>query len=846
MEERYEIKGKIGQGGLGAVYCAFDIRMNREVAIKRILTDLEDESVSEEATRQLVKEAGSLASLQHPNIVTVYDVGSDEDGPFVVMELLTGDTLETIISTGSFTWLDFRELAMQTMEALIAAQELNLVHRDLKPGNIMVNWLPSGKFQVKIVDFGLAKLTAKPSLQTIDQSDGVFGSIYFMAPEQFERAPLDLRVDLYAIGCVFYYALTGTYPFDGDHAAEVMASHLQHHVTPIQEVREGIPVWACDWIMWHLNRQPSDRPESARESLQVFVENDTAHKDPPMSTGIPSTPELPKRPKLFIPGSAPAPEVLPDPTPTQRVKTASVPKALEPPRGSKPSIHTASQIVQSARTPQPPVQPEPEASSTQEPGATPPAPAASEPPETTQAIDSPEEGPPECNENPVPILTRATPKATAAVPPLKKASGSPTGPALKPLSHAPLTSKAITIPGKVVATSGAAPTTKQASTISTPSPSLAPPRKGISPALKMTIATMIGIFAVILAVILLKKSEANAEAKIYNAIINQVPAGSPIPVKSRELEILLRNAASVGATEDRTAVYMALALAESSDGIDINKRIAEFATTESLVPNIRAVLLGSVLRQRKAESVIDTLLEFAKTTSEPESAVAAMEATRSTASDKDFTKILSFIGSENDRLRIAAEENAARIIEKSLSKESLGSQLVDAYKSATDDAGRHAMLRLVGRVGSNTAMTLAKENLASEDKKDQIAAIVALGNWSTRDGFVALIEFIPIPTELDIRARAFGSAYQYALENQDGAEKNWPLLEIEAKTQDEKMKVVRGLANVEPAPWAFALLEKITTSSDDDVVVDFAERAIDRLKDIQKVKRGNKDKEEEE
>ena len=364
MEDRYEIKGKIGQGGLGAVYKAHDVRMNREVAIKRIIANTEDVHLPAEATRQLLKEAGSLASLQHPNIVTIYDVGEDEDGPFVVMELLTGDTLEGIIGKGSFTWLDFRQLAKQILEALIAAQELHLVHRDLKPSNIMLTWLPSGKFQVKIVDFGLAKLSSKPSLQTIDQSDGVFGSIYFMAPEQFERVPIDLKADLYAIGCVFYYALTGTYPFDGETAAEVMASHLQHHITPIQEVREGIPVWACEWIMWLINRQPADRPESARQALQVFLENDSV-PSPPMSEGAPAPvqPEI-KRPRLLIPGSAPVPEVVKEATPTQPKKTASAPKPLLPPEGSKPSVHTTAQVVHASKStpaPEEPSAPEPEA-----------------------------------------------------------------------------------------------------------------------------------------------------------------------------------------------------------------------------------------------------------------------------------------------------------------------------------------------------------------------------------------------------------------------------------------------------------------------------------------------------
>lgn len=349
MEDRYEIIGKIAQGGLGSVYKARDVRMSRDVAIKRILVG--DTSITDEATRQLIKEASALASLQHPNIVTIYDVGKDEEGPFVVMELLTGQTLEEIINNASFTWADFRELAMQSLEALIAAQELHIVHRDIKPGNIMLTWLPSGKFQVKVVDFGLAKLSAKPSLQTIDQSDGVFGSIYFMGPEQFERIPIDQRVDLYALGCVFYYALTGTYAFDGENAIEVMASHLQHHVVPIENVRAGIPLWACNWIMWLINRQAADRPNSAREALQLFMQNDGAYFTPELSLGAP-TPTAPaptKRRKLVVPGVTPEPEVNPVPSPS--VKIASVAQPLTPPAGSKPSVHLSAYAYQPPEMP---------------------------------------------------------------------------------------------------------------------------------------------------------------------------------------------------------------------------------------------------------------------------------------------------------------------------------------------------------------------------------------------------------------------------------------------------------------------------------------------------------------
>ena len=284
--ERYEIRGKIGQGGVGAVYRAYDKNLSREVAIKRVLTeegfDANDEE--DEATKALLKEATALCSVQHPHIVTVYDAGVDEDGPYVVMELLSGRTLDEMVERGTMTWSDFRETAVQSLEALIAAQDLDLVHRDIKPSNVMVTWLPSGKFQVKLVDFGLAKFSSKPSLQTIDHGDAVFGSIHFMAPEQFERVPLDKRTDMYSLGCVFYFSLAGVYPFDGENAPLVMAAHLQNNYTPLREHRPDLPDWVCQWVEWHLARAPDDRPSSAREALERFLSFEQPNGQAPVNT----------------------------------------------------------------------------------------------------------------------------------------------------------------------------------------------------------------------------------------------------------------------------------------------------------------------------------------------------------------------------------------------------------------------------------------------------------------------------------------------------------------------------------------------------------------------------------
>ena len=194
----------------------------------------------------------------------------------MVMELINGKTLDEMVERGTLTFEDFKEVAVQSQEAMIAAQDLNLVHRDLKPSNVMVSWLPSGRFQVKIVDFGLAKFSAKPSLQTIDHGDAVFGSIFFMAPEQFERTPLDCRTDMYSLGAMYYYALTGDYPFNGDTAPQVMASPAEQSDT-FDRVRPDLPPWLCDWVMWHIRRDMVDRPDSARTSLEHFLSHDSAH-----------------------------------------------------------------------------------------------------------------------------------------------------------------------------------------------------------------------------------------------------------------------------------------------------------------------------------------------------------------------------------------------------------------------------------------------------------------------------------------------------------------------------------------------------------------------------------------
>lgn len=269
MAERYQVRGRVGRGGMSAVYRAFDTVMGREVALKRLLP-VEETNLNEAAGESLAREAAALARFQHPNVITVYAFEEDEEGPFVVMELIEGEDLHSIMKTGALSWEDFRSVAAQCLEPLVLAGELNLLHRDIKPGNIMLTLTPSGRFLVKLLDFGLAKFSQQPSLQTLDQKGSFLGSIDFIAPEQLELCHLDQRTDLYSLGCVFYYMLVQESPFSGGSPAETSMNHIKHRCRPIGEIRTDLPPLVANWLMRLISRYPDDRPSSAKEALAEF------------------------------------------------------------------------------------------------------------------------------------------------------------------------------------------------------------------------------------------------------------------------------------------------------------------------------------------------------------------------------------------------------------------------------------------------------------------------------------------------------------------------------------------------------------------------------------------------
>lgn len=269
MAERYKIYEKLGAGGVGAVFRAYDSQLKRWVAVKRLMTASEaakDKNIAVELRR----EADALASLRNPNIVTIFDVASDEEGLFMVMELLQGEDLADVVARGPLPYDDFKELASQCLEGLLAAHQHHILHRDIKPENIKVERLPGGRLQSKIIDFGLARAGLGARKQTEDQEGTVMGSIYYMAPEQLTREPVDERTDLYSLGCVFYEALSGKKAFDAESMAEVIDKHINHDVVALHVIAPHVPQWLGAWCARLMAQKPDDRPANAQQAIEEF------------------------------------------------------------------------------------------------------------------------------------------------------------------------------------------------------------------------------------------------------------------------------------------------------------------------------------------------------------------------------------------------------------------------------------------------------------------------------------------------------------------------------------------------------------------------------------------------
>ncbi|MEX1119059.1 MAG: serine/threonine-protein kinase [Terrimicrobiaceae bacterium] len=262
IKGRYSLDRELGRGGAGEVFLAYDQQLERWVAIKRMRVDMGGVA---EREKFAIREAKRLARLQHPNIVTVYDLLEHEGDLLLVMEYLAGRTLEDL--EDPLVFRDFVEVARQSLVALVAAHDIGMIHLDIKPTNIMLERMASGHLNTKLLDFGLATLLEQSLPEENEDEESVLGSVYNMAPEQLQREPLGFYTDLYSLGCAFYFALSRKEPFEAESVEAVIDAHLRHDFVPLAKRRPDIPKDVCRWVERLMARTPSERPAGAQQAL---------------------------------------------------------------------------------------------------------------------------------------------------------------------------------------------------------------------------------------------------------------------------------------------------------------------------------------------------------------------------------------------------------------------------------------------------------------------------------------------------------------------------------------------------------------------------------------------------
>ena len=234
----YKIQKLLGKGGMGEVYLAEDTKLRRKVALKLLSPQFSEDS---ERKKRFEKEARAISALNHPNIITIYEIENNEDFNFIVTEFIDGQTLQSQIAENSIDWQEAVKIAIQITGALESAHSVGIVHRDIKPANIMVR----RDGIVKVLDFGLAKLTAKPSDDSITREltapNRVMGTINYMSPEQALGQPIDARTDVFSFGVVLYEMLFGKVPFADARDATTNDSTIQNTQSTIGDLDSEIP-----------------------------------------------------------------------------------------------------------------------------------------------------------------------------------------------------------------------------------------------------------------------------------------------------------------------------------------------------------------------------------------------------------------------------------------------------------------------------------------------------------------------------------------------------------------------------------------------------------------------------
>ncbi len=266
----YEILGHLGAGGMGTVLRAYDPRLHREVAIKLLRGEFEMPGMRE----RFLREARAASALNHPHIATIFDIGEQGGEPYMVMELLEGETVKDRILRGACSIEEIVSIGSQCAEALSDAHAKGIVHRDIKPANIFLVRKATGQIHVKILDFGLAKVESSESSRSrldLTSSGATVGTVAYMSPEQARGELLDARSDIFSLGVVLYEMAAGQVPFSGATSAIVFVGLLSRDPEPIRDWNKSIPKELEKVVFKALAKDRLDRYQKAHELQNALL-----------------------------------------------------------------------------------------------------------------------------------------------------------------------------------------------------------------------------------------------------------------------------------------------------------------------------------------------------------------------------------------------------------------------------------------------------------------------------------------------------------------------------------------------------------------------------------------------
>ncbi len=271
INDRYQIIRTIGEGGMANVYLAYDTILDRNVAVKILRGDLAED---EKFVRRFQREAIAASSLSHPNIVEMYDVGEDDGKYFIVMEYIEGRTLKSLIKRrGALTLPECIDIMLQLTSGIACAHNSYIIHRDIKPQNVMI--LDDGR--VKITDFGIAMALNNELTQT----NSVMGSVHYLPPEQANGSGSTIKSDIYSLGILMYELITGKLPFKGDNAVEIAIKQMKEQIPSICRENPSIPQSVENVILKACAKNPKNRYDSAaemHEDLKTVLDEDRANE----------------------------------------------------------------------------------------------------------------------------------------------------------------------------------------------------------------------------------------------------------------------------------------------------------------------------------------------------------------------------------------------------------------------------------------------------------------------------------------------------------------------------------------------------------------------------------------